>query len=168
MQDSASQFNTKISYVLFTLPLTARKIIPVECKRNTDTEQLLCLPIRLRVTTCSELRFSLRSSTSSQTLRQTRSQSFDGLILPHVHTRYGLHSISFLAADRWNSLPADLRTAQSPRLFRTSTLDWLGYPVRTQVCGAALEKYEQIIIIITPGKPKRHLKPISLGYYPAL
>ena len=74
--------------------------------------------------------FCPRSLSSNRTTAQTRSQSFHGMVLPRAYTRYGLHSISFLAADRWNSLPPSLCASPSPRLFRIALLSWLGYPVR--------------------------------------
>ena len=50
---------------------------------------------------------------SAHTTAQTRSQHSFGLSLPPFHSRFGLHSLSFLAADRFNSLPASVRLAPS-------------------------------------------------------
>ena len=61
--------------------------------------------------------------------------------LPTVTSRYGLHSLSFLGADRWNALPATFRATPSHTLFRYSILDWAGYPVRRRKSvGTALEE----------------------------
>lgn len=73
--------------------------------------------------------FTLRNTATGCTQRVTRSQITDGLVLPPASSRYGLFSISFLAADRWNALPADLRTSASLSRFRAALLPHLGYPV---------------------------------------
>ena len=73
--------------------------------------------------------FCLRSATT-RTAARTRSQSIDSLALPKARTRYGLFALSFLASDRWNSLPADIRSCSSLSLFRKSIRDHIGYPVK--------------------------------------
>lgn len=61
----------------------------------------------------------------------TRSQSSFGLALPNVSSRYGFFSLSFLAADRYNSLPASVRSAPSFAEFRSLCMSHiLGYPVK--------------------------------------
>ena len=74
--------------------------------------------------------FVLRSSAANTLQCRTRRHSSNGLVLPRVYSRYGLFSLSYLAADRWNSAPSDIRTAASPSLFRHALLSFLGYPVR--------------------------------------
>ena len=60
----------------------------------------------------------------------TRGQAGSSYILPGVYTRYGYNSISFIAADRWNSLPPDCRNARSLPVFVSHTKLFLGFPVR--------------------------------------
>ena len=73
--------------------------------------------------------FCLRSATTHTAVR-TRSQSIDSLALPKARNRYGLFALSFLPSDRWNSLPADIRSCSSLSLFRKSVRDHIGYPVK--------------------------------------
>ena len=58
----------------------------------------------------------------------TRGQQSLALKLPVCCTRYGYHSVSFLAADRWNMLPANCRNARSPNEFAHHVKLHLGYP----------------------------------------
>ena len=45
------------------------------------------------------------------------------LVLPCIfHSRYGLFYLSYLAEDRYNRNPSDIRTAASPLLFRHAVL----------------------------------------------
>jgi len=60
----------------------------------------------------------------------TRGQSASALTLPRSRTRYGYNSVSFLGADRWNSLPSNCRQARSPAEFASRTKLYLGFPVR--------------------------------------
>ena len=60
----------------------------------------------------------------------TRGQSTAALVLPHTFSRYGLHSVSFLAADRWNALPSECRQARSPSVFVILIKHHLGFPVK--------------------------------------
>ena len=60
----------------------------------------------------------------------TRGQSTAALVLPHTFSRYGLHSVSFLAADRWNALPSQCRQARSPSVFVILIKHHLGFPVK--------------------------------------
>ena len=69
-------------------------------------------------------------SSASHTTARTRSQTQSGLSLPPVHTRAGYFSLAYLAADRWNALPATVRSAPTLVVFRSSLLSFLGYPVR--------------------------------------
>lgn len=59
----------------------------------------------------------------------TRGQTTAALILPAANSRIGFHCVSFLGADRWNSLPADCRTARSPSEFVSHVKSFLGFPV---------------------------------------
>lgn len=67
---------------------------------------------------------------ASCTSARTRSQTQCGLSLPAVRSRSGYFSLCYLAADRWNSLPAEIRSAPTLARFRSSLLSFLGYPVR--------------------------------------
>ena len=60
----------------------------------------------------------------------TRGQASAALVLPHGSSCYGYHSVSFLAADRWNYLPPSCRQARSPSEFAPLTKKHLGYPVK--------------------------------------
>ena len=70
-----------------------------------------------------------RRSFMSHTAARTRSQTFNMLQLPSAKSRYGYNSVSFLAADRWNSLPQVCREASSLPEFATLTKSHLGYPL---------------------------------------
>ena len=71
-------------------------------------------------------------SASAHTTSVTRGQTSLSLVLPPVSTRYGMHSISFLAADRWNLLPTECRQAHSLPEFVQHLKVFLGFPVRRQ------------------------------------
>ena len=73
--------------------------------------------------------FKTRESDAHTTAR-TRAQSFSGLALPSFRSRYGMYSLSFLAADRFNSLPAAIRSTSTLYEFRKLCLEHLGYPVK--------------------------------------
>ena len=78
--------------------------------------------------------FCLRSvSTTHRTARLTRSQVSNGLVLPNVSRRFGLHSLSYLAAVKWNSAPPDIRNATSLHDLRIQLCTWLGHPVRRPI-----------------------------------
>lgn len=66
---------------------------------------------------------------ATHTSRATRSQATFGISLPSARTRFGLFSLSFLAADRWNSLPCSLRCISSHTLFCQQLRLLLGFPV---------------------------------------
>lgn len=55
--------------------------------------------------------FTFRDAAAHTSLR-TRGQTHCSLALPPCRTRFGFHSISFLAADRWNGLPVACRRSQ--------------------------------------------------------
>ena len=61
---------------------------------------------------------------------RTRQVSFHTLRLPHVRTKIGLQSFSFTAADRFNALPATIRSAESLHLFIAAIKDFIGFPRR--------------------------------------
>ena len=73
--------------------------------------------------------FCLRSN-STCTSSRTRSQVSSSLALPTAKRRYGLFSVTFLGSDRWNALPAEVRSSSSLHTFRNSVLHFLGYPVK--------------------------------------
>ena len=60
--------------------------------------------------------FHLRSA-SSRTSATTRGQTSNSLCLPRRHSRIGFHSVSFLAAVRWNALPLDCRVCANAADF---------------------------------------------------
>ena len=74
--------------------------------------------------------FTPRAVSSSRTARITRSQELLGLVLPHARLSFGYHSVSYLGADRWNALPAAIRTISLLAAFRSAIFTWLGHPVR--------------------------------------
>ena len=74
--------------------------------------------------------FTPRAVSLSRTARITRSQELLGLVLPHARLYFGYHSVSYLGADRWNALPAAIRTISLPAAFRSAIFTWLGHPVR--------------------------------------
>ena len=76
--------------------------------------------------------FLLRS-VGPHTNARTRGQDTAALVLPTVHIGYGLRSVSFLAAGRWNTLPPNCRQAQSAGTFAHLTKIHLGFPV-TRPC----------------------------------
>ena len=71
--------------------------------------------------------FILRSQ-GTHSAALTRGQQSLSLQLPSRYSRYGYYSISFLAADRWNSLPANCRQGRSPNEFAHLVKVFLGYP----------------------------------------
>ena len=76
-----------------------------------------------------QLLFTTRSS-GQHTHATTRGQLSTALVLPRPKSRFGFHAISFLAADRWNSLPPDCYQANSPARFASLAKQHLGYPVK--------------------------------------
>ena len=72
----------------------------------------------------------LQRALGPNTRAVTRGQSTAALVLPHAFSRYGLHSVSFLAADRWNALPSECRQARSPSVFVILIKHHLGFPVK--------------------------------------
>ena len=72
----------------------------------------------------------LQRASGPNTRAVTRGQSTAALVLPHTFSRYGLHSVSFLAADRWNALPSECRQARSPSVFVILIKHHLGFPVK--------------------------------------
>ena len=72
--------------------------------------------------------FTLQSAATC-TERRTRGQSFSSLSLPAATTRYGMFSISFLGADRWNSLPVSCRQVEHLSVFVSLCKEHLGFPV---------------------------------------
>lgn len=82
-------------------------------------------------------------SAASHTDRITRGQTSQSLSLPPARTRYGFFSLSYLGADRWNLLPADVRTLPRMQKFIPQLKLWLGYPVkRRSSVGTALVKQQ--------------------------
>ena len=80
-------------------------------------------------------------SLSSHTRAFTRGQASSTLKLPIASSRYGYTSISFLGADRWNTLPVDCREARSLFDFIKHTKIHLGFPVkRLRSVGNSLER----------------------------
>ena len=69
-------------------------------------------------------------SLAPRTSALTRGQSTAALVLPRTFSRHGYHSVSFLAADRWNALLSECRQAHSPSQFVTLPKQYLGFPVK--------------------------------------
>ena len=83
------------------------------------TVKLHCLVYRCLHNLASPLLCSLFKPVSSVSGRcTTRGASSSALLLPHAKSRAGLFSLAFIAADRYNSLPAEVRTAASRFIFR--------------------------------------------------
>lgn len=61
---------------------------------------------------------------------QTRQTSAFTFKLPHVNTQLGLNSFSFLVADRFNGLPAGLRSCQDLQSFVRECKVFIGHPGR--------------------------------------
>lgn len=72
----------------------------------------------------------------------TRQNTFCTFKLPHVSSQTGLNSFSFIAADRFNGLPADLRSSSNLLLFISLVKEFIGYPRREghRACGVSLSK----------------------------
>ena len=124
--------------IVFRLPfstpsaviLSRYNLIPLTVRFNI---KLYMFVYRLLHSTASPLLrqiISLRSGSNACTHARTRGQTTASLVLPSASSRYGYFSLSFLASDRWNSLPSAIRSAPSPARFRMQIHDWLGYPVR--------------------------------------
>ena len=69
-------------------------------------------------------------SEASRSRAVIRGQVNSSLALPPVFTRHGLTSISFPAAERWNTIPAECHQAPSLPEFVSRTKTFLGFPVR--------------------------------------
>ena len=69
-------------------------------------------------------------SVASRTRAVTRGQVISGLALPPVFIRCDLTSISILAAERWNTLPAECHHAPSLHEFVSRPESFLGFPGR--------------------------------------
>jgi len=114
--------------------------------------KLFMLVRRLVYATSSPLLCSLlclRSTASQQTMPQTRGQAQNSLVLPAVSTRYGYHCFSYLASDRWNSLPPPARTAASPASFKKLTLVWLGHSPKWIQPVASFHEYYCVTSVIS-------------------
>ena len=66
---------------------------------------------------------------ATHTAAVTRGQTTSMLALPTVKSRLGYHSIAYLAAERWNSLPSHCRLCESSAHFIHTIKSLLGYPV---------------------------------------
>lgn len=118
-------------YAAHTAPLLSKyKLLPITARFNLKLYVFVHRCIRGRANPLLQSIFCSRDACTSRTASQTRSQTSLGLVLPHVSTRYGLLSLSFLAADRWNALPSHIRMTAAVMQFRNSVSTWLGYPVR--------------------------------------
>ena len=72
--------------------------------------------------------FVLRGD-ATHTAAVTRGQTTSMLALPTVKSSFGYHSIAYLAAARWNSLPSHCRLSESSAHFIHTIKSLLGYPV---------------------------------------
>ena len=66
---------------------------------------------------------------ATHTAAVTRGQTTSMLALPTVKSRFGYHSIAYLAADRWHSLPSHCRQCESSAHFIHTIKSLLGYLV---------------------------------------
>ena len=117
-----------------TLPILARhSLTPVATRFDVKLYTLVFRCISGQTSPLLSDLFCLRSvSTTHRTARLTRSQVSNGLVLPNVSRRFGLHSLSYLAAVKWNSAP-DIRNATSLHDLRIQLCTWLGHPVRRPI-----------------------------------
>ena len=114
-----------------TAPILARfPLMLISARYNLKLYTLVFRCIAGQVSSLLSCLFILRSTVTGPQQRQTRLQYSNGLVLPRPVSRYGRVSLSYLAADRWNSAPPDLRSAVSRATFHSALLNHLGYPVR--------------------------------------
>ena len=107
-------------------PILARfNLVPISVRYSLKLFLLVHRCLAGNASSLLSCRFMLRCQ-HDHTTSQTRAQATRALALPKASSRAGLFSLSYLAADRWNSLPSDLRTTGSHVLFRTHLLTWLG------------------------------------------
>ena len=66
---------------------------------------------------------------ATHTVAETPGQTMDTLALPTVKSRLVYHTIAYLAASQWNSLPSHCRVAESSTNFIHSIKLFLGFPV---------------------------------------
>ena len=104
------------------------RLYPVEYRFNLKLYVLVyrCLHNLASPLLCNI--FVLRAD-ATHTVAETRGQTMDTLALPTVKSRFGYHSIAYLAATRWNSLPSHCRVAESSTNFIHSIKLFLGFPV---------------------------------------
>ena len=103
------------------------RLYPVEYRFNL---KLYVLVYRCLHNLASPLlfnKFVLRAD-ANHTVAETRGQTMDKLALPTVTSRFGDHSIAYLVATRWNSLPFRCRVAASTDFIHSIKL-FLGFPV---------------------------------------
>ena len=118
-----------------TLPILARhSLMPVATRFDVKLYTLVFRCISGQTSPLLSDLFCLRSvSTTHRTARLTRSQVSNGLVLPNVSRRFGLHSLSYLAAVKGNSAPPDIRNATSLHDLRIPLCTWLWHPVRRPI-----------------------------------
>ena len=102
----------------------------ISARYNLKLYTLLFRCIAGHVSSLLSSLFIPRSTVTGPQQRQTRLQCSNGLVLPRPVSRYGRVSLSYLAADRWNSAPLDLRCAVSRSTFHRALLNHPGYRVR--------------------------------------
>ena len=136
--DSLTRISRRSLCTVFGYPLTA----DVQCILSGNnltpftirfSRKLYLLVFRCVHSSASSLPcrlFCLLANSEARSRTCTRSQVSPGLVLPRDSSRFGYSSLSYLAADGWNSVQASVRLAASPSQFRIAILDWLGYPVR--------------------------------------
>ena len=113
------------AYDAHSAPLFAKlRLNPISARYNL---KLYMLVHRVVHGTCSALLSNMFQFSSAE-VRCTRGSNSHLLKLPHVLTRSGLFSVSFIAADRWNSLPFATRQLSLSRKFRQACLAHLGCP----------------------------------------
>ena len=125
-------------FVLFLVSI-ALPVLPISYLSIAFTIITICCNVKLFVLVhrcvhgrCSPLlqqMFCCRSAGTHTTVR-TRAQDSLRLIIPAAGSRYGYTRIAFIAAERWNLLPASVRSCSAHQRFTQGCLQFLGVPVR--------------------------------------
>ena len=108
--------------------LSHAKLSPIELRYNFKLSLFTYRCLNRLSSTLLQSLFVLRTNTT-HTDRITRGQMHAMLTTPH--SRYGIFSLSFLAADRWNLLPIAIRQSASMPDFHALLSAYLGLPVRS-------------------------------------
>ena len=107
------------------------KLYSLQQRVNLKLYVLVYRCLNLPVSPLLKALFVTRAS-GNCTARVTCGQDCLSLQLPKSRSRFSLHAVSFLAADRWNMLPNSCRLADSLAEFVHHIKLHLGYPVKRQ------------------------------------